>query len=243
MKKMIAIFCAAALAAALFAGCAKQNDPEPTAAPASVSESAADASVEITENNTADAAGEPETSAQDPASETQALSAEEKKAAAMEAYRAEVKRVSEANAGGRNEDTVRFILYDMDLNGIPELILDNGYKTETAADGFGVYTYTAARGLILLGYMRYHGSTLFDPTPGDYAIGMIYAYHGYEGEFDYQVVNNELVETIVSDFHQDTYPGGISEADQREQEVSEFIIADYEDWIPAQDADAYFDAF
>ena len=164
------------------------------------------------------------------------------KADAMNAYRAEVKRVLKANEGARNEDTIQFILYDMDLNGIPELILDNGYKTLTTADGFSVYTYTAEQGLIHLGNMKSHGYLLFDLTPGDNEISLLFAYHSYVGEFDYRVENNVLVETVVSDTHPDTFATGISDAYQREKEIADYIIVKDTGWTPAQKADQYFDS-
>ena len=171
----------------------------------------------------------------------QGASPDELKAAAMKAYCVEVKRIYKLNENGRNPDTVQFMLYDMDLNGMPELILDNGYKTNTGG-GFGVYTFTQSQGLIHLGDMMTHGDTLFDPTPGDNSIRSYFAYHGYVGEFEYRVVNNKLVETTITEIHEEKYYGNESEYTLRMKQISKYVISGDGKWTSAKNADAFFNS-
>lgn len=171
--------------------------------------------------------------------------------AVYDAYRAEVDRVYDLNAHaenefgeyGRNAEDTSFCLYDFDADGIPELLLDHGYKTNTMDDGVGIYTYSPAKGMILLGSASAFAGDFFDETPGDGEFGLLCFYHDRSAEYKYKIVGETLKETVVTDWHEVDPLAEPSEYETATARIEPFVIAQPEDWYNASEADSVFAGF
>ncbi len=110
-------------------------------------------------------------------------------------------RVAE-NAESFWADNLSYSIYDIDGNGIPELIIDNGYKTNTMEDGIEIYTYTENDGLILIG-SSYDGWTnaFYDEIPNDGKINVVFVAKGKCYINEYCISNNTLTVTPVVEMH------------------------------------------
>ncbi len=156
---------------------------------------------------------------------------------AQMAYLMEIQRVEMQNEGGRNTETTRFILYDFDNNGIPELIIDHGYKTNTYEEGYAVYKYTE-NGLINLGSVFRHADCFYDTTPGDGEFNVIMAYHYGVGEYRYKIQGDKLIETVVTEMHMDGEEQ--KETDELLKRAEPYKLFDWEDWTDSSQAASYF---
>lgn len=162
------------------------------------------------------------------------------------AYLAEVGRVYDLNANGENEyynqnaDDTEFYLYDFDANGVPELMIDHGYKTNTMEEGVSIYTYTAEKGLIHLGNAAEMATFFYDETPGDGDFGLFCFYHDSTAEYQYRIEGETLKETVVQDWRESTMTDDSSEYLDTETRLQPCLIVGPEGWYAATEADDIF---
>ena len=154
------------------------------------------------------------------------------KAQAMKAYQQEVERVYQINLGGRNADTTSFNLYDFDENGMPELILYGGYKTELGG-AMTFYTYTRQKGLVEIGSTSGTSAEFADHTKGDNEFDLFYAYHGRCWAQRCLIENEQLVTFTIECGH-------IQSSEFSDAYLSRYAVLETGSWIPASDAAAYF---
>ena len=171
--------------------------------------------------------------------------------AVYEAYLQEVKRVFHQNAfeeseygeTGRNADTTAFFLYDFDANGIPELMLDHGYKTNTMEEGVSIYTFVPGKGLVHLGNTDPMASFFTDETPGDSRFGLFCFYHDNMAEYAYTIEGETLQETVVQDWRESHVSDDSSEYEEVEARVQPYLIVPEDGWYEASDAENIFAGF
>lgn len=92
------------------------------------------------------------------------------------------------------ENTVQYLLYDIDKNGIPEIIIDSG--TCEADKTFNFYTYDN-RTCKWLG--EKYGSLSFASIPDDNGILCLFARQGYQHISSISILDNSLKETNIID--------------------------------------------
>lgn len=150
-------------------------------------------------------------------------------------YQQQIDDVIAFNMDGRNQETAEFNLYDMDGDGIPELFLNPGYKTNAYGD-FPVYSYTADRGGWYVGSVNRAALAFYDKQPGNGEINVICVHHSRMGELSYKIADGELVETTISDWHERT-------DDEYDDDVDaiRYMLVMKDEWIPLEDAESYFD--
>ncbi|MBQ4244546.1 MAG: hypothetical protein II702_06505 [Clostridia bacterium] len=156
---------------------------------------------------------------------------------AQMAYLMEIESLKAENEGGRNTDTASFILYDIDNNGIPELFLYCGYKTNMHGDGYRVYTYSE-NGLIKLGNIDNSAIDFYDDTPGDGDFKVLFLYHYSMAKSSFKVQNNSLVETTIEGYHQ--YDPDGEEIDNALEDAEKHLMFQASDMIDVNDAGTYF---
>ena len=150
-------------------------------------------------------------------------------------YQLQIEDVIQRNADGRNQELAEFNLYDMDGDGIPELFLNPGYKTNAYGD-FPVYSYTADRGGWYIGAVNRAARAFYDKQPGNGEINVICVHHSRMGELAYKIVDGELVETTISDWHERT-----DDEYDDDVEAVKYMLVMKDDWVPLEDAESYFD--
>ena len=150
-------------------------------------------------------------------------------------YQQQIDRIAELNASGRNQETAAFTLYDLDEDGIPELLLNGGYKTNAYEQGILVYSYFIDKGGFEAGSINRAAQAFFDKQPGDGEINVICVHHNTMAEMSYRIVNEKLTETVVTDWHERTD----EEYDAAMNAVKNLRILDQE-WTPLSEAAGYF---
>lgn len=149
-------------------------------------------------------------------------------------YRQQIDEIIRQNQDGRNPETAGFNLYDINGDGIEELFLHCGYRTNTADRGILVCSYSADKGGWIPGSINAMAGIIYDTCliPGE--IRAVCAYHGRMAEFSYQLNNDALTETIVTDWHEQ---GDTEYQDSKEQYRYMQVI---DEWIPLENAESYF---
>lgn len=152
-----------------------------------------------------------------------------------EYYQQQIDRIAELNASGRNGETADFTLYDLDGDGIPELFLNCGYKTNAYEQGILVYSYFIDKGGWEAGSIDGKAAAFYDKQPGDGELNVICVYHGSMAEFSYRIVNEKLTETVVADWQ----PRTDEEIDAAVNAVKNLRVLT-QDWTPLNEAADYF---
>ncbi len=151
------------------------------------------------------------------------------------AYEDIVDKVYNSNDAQQNLDTISFAVVDLNGDEMPELIVDNGYKTNTLLNGLEFYSYDD-KGLIVIGSQYTAGfELLYDEVLGDGKINAVYLGHETISEHQFDIANNRLIDTSIFEYKE------ITDSD-RDSEGQ--IILDYPNIIDMYDfenKDAYFD--
>lgn len=184
-----------------------------------------------------------------PAAETDA--AQDDLSAVYAAYLREVRRVYDQNASeeseygeiGRNAENTEFFLYDFDADGIPELMLNHGYKTNTMEEGVSIYTFVPGKGLVHLGNTDPMASFFTDETPGDSEFGLYCFYHDHMAEYVYKIEGETMQETVVQDWREADVSGDLSEYQEVKARVQPYLIVPEDGWYEASDAENIFAGF
>lgn len=113
-------------------------------------------------------------------------------------YKNKFYRIVAENINSTNIGNLAYAIYDMDDNGIPELIIDNGYKTNTMENGVEFYSYSETDGISFIG-SSYDGwaNTFYDEEPGDGKINIVFTGKEKIQVNEYSISNNELTVTTV----------------------------------------------
>lgn len=152
---------------------------------------------------------------------------------AYEAYEEIVDEVY--NQNDIHLETISFVIIDLNGDEMPELIVENGYITDTMANGLEFYSYDD-KGLINIGSKYNAGfNLLYDEIPGNGKINAIYIGKEKISEHQFDISDNRLIDTTIFDYRDIT--DGDRDSEGR-------IISDYPNIIDMyyfNDKEAYFD--
>lgn len=127
---------------------------------------------------------------------------------AYEAYEEIVDKVYRQNEEHRNLDTISFVILDLNNDEIPELIVENGYKTNTMENGLEFYSYDLS-GIIVIGSHRTGnwGSHIYDNIPNDGKVIVFDQYRDLESEHELNISNNRLIDTEITEYSDEELEG------------------------------------
>ena len=228
MKKAIALIAGIAMMVCL-AGCSAKDKET----------GAVDSAAEAQEITTEEAATD--TTAEEPDSVS---TTEEEKSAALDTvsptdvyayYQEQIDEIVRLNTDGANQETAQFCLYDLDGDGIPELFLNCGYKTNAYEKGILVFSYSIGKGGWEAGTINSAAQAFYDKQPGDGEINVLCVHHGTMAEFSYRIDGEQLTETTVADWHTRTD----EEFNEDVNAVKDLLVMDGE-WTPLTEAGSYF---
>lgn len=149
---------------------------------------------------------------------------------AYEAYEEIVDEVYSKNDNHRNLDTISFVIMDFNNDEMPELIVDNGYKTNTMDNGLEFYSYDDKE-VIHIGSKSYTGNLycVFDGIVGDGIVHVAYVMRGFISENKLEIKNNELIDTVIHDYKE------VTDADKDKSYLNEIEL------YPILEKKVYFD--
>lgn len=149
---------------------------------------------------------------------------------AYEAYEEIVDEVYRQNEDHRNLDTVSFVITDLNNDEMPELIVNNGYKTNTMDKGLEFYSYNGKE-VINIGSKSDTGSLycMFDGFAGDGIVHVAYVMRGFINESKLEIKNNELIDTVIHDYEE------VTDADKDNSYLNEIEL------YPILEKKVYFD--
>ncbi len=118
---------------------------------------------------------------------------------AYEEYEDIIDEVYEKNKNHHNADTISFVVMDLNGDDIPELIVENGYKTFTEGQDF--YSYDS-NGLIKLGSacVNTFFDFFYDEVPDDGKINAIYIGREKISNHQFDISENILKDNTILDY-------------------------------------------